>query len=128
MYIDGFAGPGQYVGGDDGSPIIALKAAIGQQERIVASIDYVFVEKEQDRADYLARLVRGMALPTRFRVQVFGDQTFEDVYTRVIRPSRVGQTPVFAFLDPFGWTGIPFAIVGEIVSAQGAELLVTFMF
>ena len=29
IYIDGFAGPGRYKQGEDGSPIIALKAAIG---------------------------------------------------------------------------------------------------
>ncbi len=27
LYIDGFAGPGEYEGGEDGSPIIALKVA-----------------------------------------------------------------------------------------------------
>ena len=27
LYIDGFAGPGEYKGGEDGSPIIALKIA-----------------------------------------------------------------------------------------------------
>ncbi len=128
MYIDGFAGPGQYIGGHDGSPIIALKAALGQQQRIAASIDYAFIEKERDRADYLRALVQSMSPPERFRVQVFGERTFEDVYRSEIRPCRAGQTPVFAFLDPFGWTGIPFEIVSEIVSASSAEVLVTFMF
>jgi hypothetical protein len=28
IYIDGFAGPGRYKGGEDGSPIIALKALL----------------------------------------------------------------------------------------------------
>ncbi len=27
LYIDGFAGPGEYSGGEDGSPVIALKTA-----------------------------------------------------------------------------------------------------
>ena len=26
LYIDGFAGPGEYIGGRDGSPIIAIKS------------------------------------------------------------------------------------------------------
>jgi three-Cys-motif partner protein len=29
LYIDGFAGPGEYAGGEAGSPIIALDAALG---------------------------------------------------------------------------------------------------
>jgi three-Cys-motif partner protein len=31
IYIDGFAGPGRYKGGEDGSPIVALKAVCGFQ-------------------------------------------------------------------------------------------------
>ena len=34
LYIDGFAGPGRYSKGEDGSPIIALRAALEQKDRI----------------------------------------------------------------------------------------------
>ena len=30
VYVDGFAGPGQYTGGEPGSPIVALQAALTQ--------------------------------------------------------------------------------------------------
>jgi hypothetical protein len=32
IYIDGFAGPGRYNQGEDGSPIVALKAALGAMD------------------------------------------------------------------------------------------------
>jgi three-Cys-motif partner protein len=35
-YVDGFAGPGAYDNGEDGSPIIALKSALTHQMRIKA--------------------------------------------------------------------------------------------
>ncbi|MFN0242348.1 MAG: three-Cys-motif partner protein TcmP [Planctomycetota bacterium] len=131
MYVDGFAGPGQYVGGHDGSPIIALKAALGQQNRIAASIDYFFIERDRDRADFLERLLPALNLPKRFEPAVFGGLSFERVFISEIRPRRGRQeqrTPLFAFLDPFGWTGIPFDIVSELASAPSAEVLVTFMY
>ncbi len=33
LYIDGFAGPGTYTGGEEGSPVIALRAAVEQVAR-----------------------------------------------------------------------------------------------
>src|SRR5215510_12694312 len=56
-YVDGFAGPGLYSGGEDGSPIIALKAALQHRERIKATALFLFVEKEEDRARTLAELI-----------------------------------------------------------------------
>ena len=32
-YIDGFAGPGEYEGGEDGSPLLAIEAARSHVER-----------------------------------------------------------------------------------------------
>ena len=44
--IDGFAGPGRYKQGEDGSPIIALKAAIGAiNEQIRKPFEFHFVEE-----------------------------------------------------------------------------------
>jgi three-Cys-motif partner protein len=38
LYIDGFAGPGQYEGGEAGSPIIALDTALGFQPPLTAAV------------------------------------------------------------------------------------------
>jgi three-Cys-motif partner protein len=50
-YLDGFAGLDQYEGGEDGSPIIALKAALDHSARITGQVIFVFVEEKQDRAE-----------------------------------------------------------------------------
>ncbi len=57
MYIDGFAGPGKYTGGEDGSPIIALDAAQGFSPPLSAKIRFLFIEKDPERAEYLKNLI-----------------------------------------------------------------------
>jgi three-Cys-motif partner protein len=130
-YLDGFAGPGQYEGGEDGSPIIALKAALDHSARITAQVIFVFVEEKPDRAEFLCELVRSMSLPKNFVVQIDGGKTFEQAFAdfRRIHADRHGSLPpTFAFIDPFGWTGAPFSVVQSILGQPSCEVFVTFMY
>ena len=53
LYVDGYAGPGVYSGGELGSPIIALRAALAHSARIRGQVHFLFVEKNQERAGVL---------------------------------------------------------------------------
>jgi three-Cys-motif partner protein len=129
LYIDGFAGPGMYAGGEDGSPIIALKTALGYKPPLAAKVHFLFVEKDQARADHLGEIVGRMQLPSNmdFKVECM---TFEEAwrkhYPRYLRGNRL--IPTFAFIDPFGWTGIPFAIVRQVMQHPSCEVFVNFMY
>lgn len=131
-YVDGFAGPGTYSGGEDGSPIIAVKAALQHQSKIKAKVLFLFIEKEKDRAEKLQQLVTGLSLPTNFRTRVVGGKTFEEGFQENLldfyEKQRKSLPPTFAFIDPFGWTGVPFALVKEILSNPSCEVLINFMF
>jgi three-Cys-motif partner protein len=48
VYIDGFAGPGQYSKGEDGSPIVVLKAARDHTYPIKGELVCIFVEDDLD--------------------------------------------------------------------------------
>jgi three-Cys-motif partner protein len=85
-YLDGFAGPGQYEGGEDGSPIIALKAALEHSARITSEVVFVFVEEKPKRAEFLRQLVQSLQLPTNFIVQADSGRTFEEAYVRGNQP------------------------------------------
>ena len=54
IFVDGFAGPGRYTGGEEGSPLIALRALLDhphfRQRRPGREILLVFIEREEDRA------------------------------------------------------------------------------
>ena len=49
VYIDGFSGPGQYAGGEPGSPIIALEAARTHRANLAGELMFLFVEERNDR-------------------------------------------------------------------------------
>ena len=131
VYIDGFAGPGRYSKGEDGSPIIALNVALEQQARIKPNMTFLFVELRKDRAEMLNKVLEDIELPQRFSARVVGDTTFEKAVTSFLdtRTSN-GQRlpPTFAFVDPFGWSGVPFDLVRRILSYPSCEVLVTFMY
>lgn len=127
LYIDGFAGPGRYSRGEDGSPVIALKAALDLKAKIRADVKFLFVEKEKDRAQVLREIVDDLQLPPNFTVEVAGGKKFEEEFRRVMGEFS-NLPPTFAFIDPFGWTGAPFDIVKEIMCHQSCEVLVTFMY
>src|SRR5689334_12283722 len=57
LYIDGFAGPGVYSKGEDGSPIIALRAALAAKIPSSTQLRFFFVEKDNARAGCLQQLV-----------------------------------------------------------------------
>ncbi len=131
-YVDGFAGPGVYAGGEDGSPVIALKVALEHAERIKGTLLFLFVEKDRDRAAKLDEIANGMGLPKHFHVKVAGETTFEAGFEKHLhgfyRKRLERLPPTFAFIDPFGWTGVPFSLVKDILGYPSCEVLVNFMF
>jgi three-Cys-motif partner protein len=130
LYIDGFAGPGEYAGGEAGSPIIALDTALSYTSPLTAKVHFLFVEEKHDRADHLRKLVALRALPANFHVIVEGGVTFEAAFEKrlpeFIRSGRL--LPTFAFIDPFGWTGAPFDLVKNILGQRSCEVFINFMY
>ena len=59
LFIDGFAGPGEYSGGELGSPIIALNTYKEHRSRhlVNAEVVFFFVEKDEAWATHLRDLV-----------------------------------------------------------------------
>ena len=48
LFIDGFAGPGEYTNGKAGSPVIALKAALNHSKPFPIPVRMLFIEKRGD--------------------------------------------------------------------------------
>ena len=129
MYIDGFAGPGRYSQGEDGSPAIALRAALEHHDRIGARIRFEFIEKHEDRANVLREVVDELDTPGQFKIEVRGGETFETAFEQILGSFQDRRLPpTFAFIDPFGWSGVPFSIIQEILSNRSCEVLVNFMY
>jgi three-Cys-motif partner protein len=128
VIIDGFAGPGEYTKGEDGSPIIALKAFLEHTAR--ASIEkrklvYFFVEERADRIAHLAaKIDRMRPFPSNVSVYPIKGE-YSKVMDDVLRP-EVKLAPTFAFIDPFGYTDTKFDLTGRILGMPKCEVLVYF--
>ena len=131
MYVDGFAGPGRYSKGEDGSPLIALRVALSQSANITARIRFVFIEEREDRVEVLREVISSLEIADNFSIEVLGGESFEIAFGRILDSyNNAGRPlpPTFAFVDPFGWSGVPFSIVREIMSHRSCEVLVNFMY
>ena len=134
LFIDGFAGPGRYSSGEDGSPIIALKALAmhASRERITAEVSFVFIEKEEDRARFLDGLVTQLSpeLPSSCRVKVING-VFDDTMTSVLDQldqQAAALAPAFVMVDPFGVAGPPMSVLARILRNDRSELYISFMY
>jgi three-Cys-motif partner protein len=76
VIVDGFAGPGRYSKGEDGSPIIAIKAANDQRIPITAKVDFHFIELDQARAARLYSEIDAISVPSNRTTEVNGGQSF----------------------------------------------------
>ena len=135
QYVDCFAGAGEY---DDskttGSPIIALKCLnehkLKDEMFLRSSFNFVFIEKEADRAAALQKTVDSMSLHKRITVGVIND-TFENemekLYGTEDSPKHTNLAPTFAFIDPFGYSQIPMRYVRRILETPKCEVLVNVM-
>lgn len=129
-YAEGFAGPGEYLGGEPGSPIIALEQILGRPAvvDIQRPIRVVFVEKEQPRFDHLRSLVRERwpvdSRPDNVTIRGECGDCFEKLVP-LLDVTRAWGAPMLVNLD--GWGMIPLELVQRIGrNKPSAEVLITF--
>jgi three-Cys-motif partner protein len=130
LYIDGFAGPGEYIGGKDGSPVIAIKAVLEHKANIKSQIRMLFIEADKDRCEYLKQKIGSLKIPSNIGIECICAK-FDDTLTEIFKyidEQKARLAPAFVFIDPFGFTGIPFALIKRIMGNEKCEVLITFMF
>ena len=129
VFLDGFAGPGLYAGGEKGSPIIALESAIKQKAALSKELVFLFIEERKTRADQLRKEIDALGCPANFHTKVECGE-FEDKLTKILNDldeSKHRIAPTFALIDPFGFKGIPFRLLERLLRNKNCELLVNFM-
>jgi three-Cys-motif partner protein len=131
VFVDGFSEPGRYSKGEEGSPIIAVKAVIEQPRPIKAKVDFHFIELDRRRSHHLAAEIGALKLPPNVTAKIHGERSFQDTFpvlwdSYATGPGRF-RPPTFVFIDPFGFK-IPFSYVAKVLREQSCEVLITFMF
>ena len=129
VYIDGFSGPGRYKNGELGSPMIAIDVALNHRRSTAGEIVFWFIEERDDRLAHLKQELAAVRVPEHFKVTPESGR-FHEKFGKVLRSideDRNALAPTFAFIDPFGFSGIPYSLIERLLCHQRCEAFITFM-
>jgi len=129
-YVDGFAGRGVYEDGSLGSPILAMKAAQEQINKIgkLKKFLCLFIENDKENFECLRQQVDKVikSCPNVLCYLEFGN--FEDKMKEFLdKYDETKLIPILYFLDPFGWSGIPFELVQRLLKQPKSEIIFVLM-
>jgi len=133
LYIDGFAGPGRYDDGSEGSPILAIKSLNNLfSENVEISenciVKCVFVEANDKNFEKLVENLEDLEHNTKNIAVEYYQGEFEHVFPAIMEDyDEFSTSPSLFFLDPFGYNQIPFWIYEEIFSLKKPEIIVSLM-
>jgi three-Cys-motif partner protein len=131
-YIDGFAGPGEYMNHAEGSPLAAFQAlkdaTVKANPWVAGDVRLLFIEKDEKRCSHLGALCSQLESPPGIRVE---NQCTDFVSGIDAAKARFGKAfltsaPLLVFVDPFGATGAPFRTIREILSSRTSEVIINF--
>lgn len=138
MFLDGFAGPGRYAGGEPGSPVVALTALLEHSSFSRLShreFVFLFVEKDPRRVANLEAEIAKLKQkydpwPTNVKIKVENAE-FEQATTELVEyleEQKRRLAPTLAFVDPFGFSGMPMALLSRLTAYDRCEVVVNFMY
>ncbi len=133
MFVDAFAGPGEYEDGELGSPVIALNALAkhSSQHMMRGQIDYVFIEERPDRFVHLKNVISRLrakgSIPSICKVNTYND-TFAHVFPKLIDSISSHRVPTFVMIDPFGVSGVGMENIRALMDHPSIEVYVSFMY
>jgi three-Cys-motif partner protein len=138
VFFDGFAGPGSYAEGEMGSPLIAIETLLDHPlfERFFPTeFLFLFCEPLKDRAAALRARLEEFAiargeLPQNVKYDV-REMTFVEAaenLTRTLEEQQKRLAPTFAFIDPFGFSGVPLELIARLLSFNKCEVFFNFMY
>lgn len=137
--LDPFAGPGVYAEGQPGSPILTLETLVNHRlfdEWKDTEFLFLFNEADAERHSSLdvevgkfAAACPGGMLPTNVKVHT-SNQTFGQIAGELLDGMPPGQqlVPIFAFIDPFGFSDCSIEMIERLLAYPKAELFIYFDF
>ena len=129
LFVDGFAGPGRYMGGELGSPFVALNSILAHSLPLQKGVRLCFIELDTDRHRHLAECLvqqnaRIAASPRVIaEVPILGDCRTE--IRRLIaqrKRDKKSVGPALFFLDQFGYSQVPMSLIRAIMKERQCEV------
>ncbi|WP_157181405.1 three-Cys-motif partner protein TcmP [Actinopolymorpha alba] len=137
LFLDGFAGRGRYNDGSEGSPLIALRRLVEHRffpQMAHREFLFYFVEANRDNAAALQHEINQLKVelapwPATVKAHVLNekfDVTANAIISR-LREQKQTLAPTFAFVDPFGYSGMPLELLAGLLDYPRSEVFVNFM-
>lgn len=128
VLLDGFAGRGEYLEGQPGSPAIMFERAAAVADDGKAQEVWVRCsEPNTVNFAYLKNVCDGLSHP---KVRISPTlETFEDVAQKfiVFAKREKSPPPTFVMVDPYGVKGVRLETMRELLSFNRVEVFLTFM-
>ncbi len=131
-YFDGFAGKGEYIDRTPGSPIRALRAA-DKLAKYYDKMLFWFIEKDRGNFANLENVLKREepSIKNLNKMEIIPmnnefARVIEEIFTYLEEKKHI-LSPSFFFVDPLGFSGIPFEIIKKILSNPKTEVFFTFM-
>ncbi len=128
LYVDGFAGAGEYTNNVQGSPLVAIEAAAQHSHEFTVPIVFVFIEQRKDRVDHLKNLITTKKHAILGTKQLVVEPIEGDCETEVLRIINAHENqkqklgPAFFFLDQFGYSSFSMGLVNRILAHDVCEV------
>jgi len=130
-YFDCFAGRGRYADGEEGSPLIALETAcrIKKEFSYIDEIVCTFIEKNINNYNNLKEVIdvekENKEKYAKINILEPINDEFSNIMSQIKGIERLA--PSFFFIDPFGFGGVPFEDIKDILSLSKTEVFFSFM-
>lgn len=129
LFIDGFAGPGEYEGGEAGSPVIALKSAIDHNIEFPLPVRMLFIEHRSDRFERLKTVLAPYLQQAENSSNVHAVEPKHGDCDEILNAmlgeyeqKRMRFGPALAFLDQFGYGAVSMELIKRILSYNQCEV------
>ncbi|RLC69460.1 MAG: hypothetical protein DRI81_20440 [Chloroflexi bacterium] len=110
--------------------MVALEEALKHNNRLASNqLVFLFMDERSDRIAHLKNELQGFNLPGNFLVHAVTGQFENEIANLLDRLASSGAqlAPTFAFIDPFGFKGLPFSLVRQLLENSKTEVFVNVM-
>jgi len=124
-----------YTNGERGSPQIAIDTLLehSYKDKIKSEVVFLFIESDRKRFDTLNEVLdekkKANPLPDNVIIDTIHDQyhtAFSELLER-IEADGDKVAPTFAFIDPFGVSGIPMKVIRQLMTHPSCEVFINCM-
>ncbi len=129
LYVDGFAGAGEYTDDIPGSPLVAIQTALEAAGGFPVPVQIKLVELRSDRVAHLRKLVDTLRSQIAGSGRIIIDDPIEgkceEVINRLIDEhleQRQPLGPALFFLDQFGYSSFSMGLIRRILEHDVCEV------